>query len=112
MNNPLYNSIKLYIIIIIIIIFIKPNIIYDKKNNKFKSFGTKKNQTLFSFHVISILLAFSVYVFFLLLDKIQNKNIAQYHQMTPIYQPIYTHPYQQFIPNVTTPIQYYYQNEQ
>jgi hypothetical protein len=102
MSNPLYNSIKVYIILIIIIIFIKPELIYDKKNNKFKSFGTKKNQTLLSFHVIAIILAFILYIFFLLLDKIQNKNnnnlnipYINQHNMIP---QIYPQPY----------IQYYY----
>ena len=111
MSNPLYNSIKLYIILIIIIIFIKPNIIYDKKINKFKSFGTRKNETLFSFHVIAIILAIIIYLFFLILDKLQNnKNINNSQQFIPMYQPIYTQ-YQQPIQPLPIHMQYYYTNE-
>lgn len=114
MSKPLYNSIKVYIILIIIIVFFKPDLIYDKKNNKFKSFGTKKNQTLMSIHVISISLAFIVYIFFFLLDKLQNNNNTintnNNHQLMPIYQPIYTQ-YPQPIPQLSMPMQYYYTNE-
>ena len=63
MSNRLYNSIKIYIILIIIIILIRPHFLYDRKNNKFKSFGTKRNETIFSLPIISILLAISIYIF-------------------------------------------------
>ena len=47
-SNPLYNSLKIYIILIIALIYIKPTFIYDKKNKKFKQFGIDKNCTIFS----------------------------------------------------------------
>ena len=124
MSKPLYNSIKLFIILIIIIVILKPDLIFDKKNNKFKSFGTKKNQTLLSFHTISILLAFVIYIFFLLIDKLQNPETINHHQFIPIYNPIYTpHSMQQLSMPITQPFlqsipqsipqstQYYYCDE-
>lgn len=71
-SNPLYNSLKLYIIIIIGLIYFKPEFIYDKKTKKFKQFGINKGSTIFSLPVLSILLAVVLYIIFLWVDKLNN----------------------------------------
>lgn len=68
-NNPLYNSLKVYIIIIILIIYFKPNFLYDKKQKQFKSFGLDKNSTIFSLPILSIFLAILIYFIFSIIDK-------------------------------------------
>jgi hypothetical protein len=70
MNKSLSNSIKLYIIIIISIIIFKPNFLYDNKHKRFKSFGTRKNTTILSLPIFSILLAVLTYTFFQWIEKI------------------------------------------
>ena len=113
MSNILYNSIKIYLLIIILLILIRPDFIFDKKNNKFKSFGIKKNHTIFALPVLSILIAFGTYIIFYIINKSRNKiqtmqshnNIIQqpireyiyypqqypiqYSSQYPIYQPYY-----------------------
>jgi hypothetical protein len=71
-SNPLYNSLKIYIIIIIGLIYFKPEFIYDKKTKKFKQFGINKGNTIFSLPVLSILLAVVLYILFLWIDKLNN----------------------------------------
>ena len=67
--NPLYNSLKVYIIIIVLLIYFKPNFLYDHKKNQFKSFGLDKNSTIFSLPILSIFLAFIIYLVFSWIDK-------------------------------------------
>jgi hypothetical protein len=96
MSNILYNSIKIYLLIIILLIFIRPNFIFDKKNNKFKSFGIKKNHTIFSLPILSILIAFGTYLFFYIINKSKintNTNINTNNQsIPPIREYIYYPP--------------------
>ena len=77
MNKILYNSIKAYILIIISIIILKPDFLYDKKHYRFRSFGTTKNKTLLSLPIFSILIAVLMYIFFSFIDKIEKINIIQ-----------------------------------
>ena len=88
MSNILYNSIKIYLLIIILLIFIRPNFIFDKKNNKFKSFGIKKNHTIFALPVLSILIAFGTYIFFYIINKSRNNTYAIPSHNNIIQQPI------------------------
>jgi hypothetical protein len=83
MNKILSNSIKVYILIIISVIIFKPDFIYDKKHNKFKSFGVNKNKTLLSLPIFSILIAVLIYIFFSWIEKI---NIIQYQYNNLIQQ--------------------------
>ena len=75
-SSPIYNTIIFYIFFIIIIILIKPDTMYEHKTKTFKQFGFEKGQTLFSFPVISIVMAVILYVIFLIMD-IVNKLISQ-----------------------------------
>ena len=75
-NNPLYNSLKVYIIIIVLLIYLKPPFLYDKKQKQFKSFGLDKNSTILSLPILSIILAILIYIIFSWIDKynyIQNE---------------------------------------
>mgnify|MGYP000583450232 CR=1 FL=1 len=51
-SNPLFNSLKIYIIIIIILVYFKPEFIYDNKTKKFKQFGSNKGNTIFSLPIL------------------------------------------------------------
>ena len=108
-SNPLFNTLKSYILIILLLIYFKPDFIYDKKRDKFRKFGINKNKTLFTFPVIAILLPILLYTIFLTIYNItntntnNNKNIGgqQFYQI-----PIQYIPYPiQHIPIQTNPIQ-------
>ena len=55
-DKVLYISIILYICLIMIVLMIKPSFIYDDKNNKYKSFGFSKNETIIPIQLLNILL--------------------------------------------------------
>jgi len=76
-SNPLFDSIKFYILVMLILIFIKPEFMYSKKNKKYKKLGYKKNQTLFTMPILSILIAIIIYIFVLLIHKL-NSNKEKY----------------------------------
>ena len=65
-NNPIRNSIILYLILIFFIIYTKHRMIYDTDNN-FKTFGLSETKTIFPFCLVSALFAILSYYFFTLL---------------------------------------------
>jgi hypothetical protein len=67
--NPLLNSIIVYIIIIVLLLYNKPNLIYDKKIKKFKQFGMDKGKSILSLPVLALVIAMCVYLFFSNFDK-------------------------------------------
>jgi hypothetical protein len=98
-SNPLFNSLKVYIIIIILLVFFKPNFIYDNDTKKFRQFGTNKGNTIFSLPVLSIFLAVILYIIFLSIDKLnnnsnKNKSNNNFSIQLPIQpiQPIQSYP--------------------
>jgi hypothetical protein len=66
--SPLLNTIILFIIIIALIIIIKPKFIYSKKTQKYKTFGSKKNQSLCCFPVFVLFLGIGLYFIFLIAE--------------------------------------------
>jgi hypothetical protein len=62
--NPLFNSILVYIIIILLLIYNKPNIIYDKKTKKFKQFGMTHGKSIMSLPVLAIIISIVTYIIF------------------------------------------------
>lgn len=82
--NPLFNSILIYIIIILLLIYNKPNLIYDKKTKKFKQFGMTHGKSILSLPVFAIIIAIVTYIVFFYIsvsaqvmisyDKIKNKS--------------------------------------
>ncbi len=104
-SNPLFNSLKVYIIIIILLVFFKPNFIYDNNTKKFRQFGTNKGNTIFSLPVLSIFLAVILYIIFLSIDKLnnnsnKNKSNNNFSIQLPI-QPIQSYPIHS-IPQIQT----------
>ena len=71
--SPVSNTIIFYIIIIITIFILKPEIMYSKKNNKFKSFGFGKDETLFSLSSVGIFSSIILYMFFSTIDSLCSK---------------------------------------
>ena len=67
--SPLFNSIIVYIIIILLLIYNKPNLIYDKKTKKFKQFGMTKGKSILSLPVLAMLIAIITYICFLYIEK-------------------------------------------
>ena len=67
--SPLFNSIIVYIIIIILLIYNKPSLIYDKKTKKFKQFGMTKGKSILSLPVLAILIAIITYICFMYIEK-------------------------------------------
>ena len=65
-NSPIKNAIILYLILITIILYFKPTIIFDVNGN-LRVFGLSSDKTVFSFCVISIFLAIISYYLFTLL---------------------------------------------
>ncbi len=62
--NPLFNSIIVYIIIISLLIYNKPKIIYDKKTKKFKQFGMTEGKSILSLPILVILISIVTYIIF------------------------------------------------
>ena len=75
-NNPVYNTVIVFSIIMILVIIIKPDVIYDSTKKEFRQFGTTAGKTLMPIYVIGILIAMLLYIFFYYLstDKSSNKT--------------------------------------
>lgn len=63
-NNPIYNTLIVFTIIILLIYIKKPNIIYDKKKKEYRQFGTKDGKTILPIYIVGILVAVILYIFF------------------------------------------------
>jgi len=63
-DNPLYNTIIIFSVIMGILFLTKPNLIYCSKTKQFRQFGTSRGKTLLPIYIIGILLAVVLYVFF------------------------------------------------
>ena len=50
-------SVLLFIILLIFVLVVKPNFLFDHSKKKYRTFGIKKGQTLITFEIILILLA-------------------------------------------------------
>jgi|688.fasta_scaffold165858_3 hypothetical protein len=72
--NPVFNTIFVYIIVMLLIISSKPKILYDTKRKKFKQFGTGKNETVFTLPIIAILVAVLLYIIFVFIER-YNKSL-------------------------------------
>lgn len=61
-DRVLYLSIFLYIILMALIIFTKPRLMYDEQNKKLRCFGFDDDETLLSLPIVGILLSMCVYI--------------------------------------------------
>jgi predicted PurR-regulated permease PerM len=78
-DNPVYNTILIFTIIILILYITKPNTIYDYDRKEFRQFGTTKGKTLMPIYIIAIVIAILLYIIFYylssnFLDKTKNKT--------------------------------------
>ena len=64
LTNPLYITLFVFMIIMIILYVKKPELIYDNDKKEFRQFGISDGKTLLPIHVIAILLAVALFVFF------------------------------------------------
>lgn len=69
LNNPVQNSIFFYMILILIILYLKPKCLF-KENNELKSFGYGENKTLFNFPVIVLSSGAIIYLLFSTIDQL------------------------------------------
>ena len=78
--NPIYNTILIYLIIMMIIIIIKPQSLFIKENKSIspttkcllKPFGCGQNKTIFTIHAIGIILSIVLYFFISLYESVQK----------------------------------------
>jgi len=72
-NSPLFNTVVLYIIFVIILLVTKPSIMYDRNLNKFKRFGYEENETLVPFSLCVVSSGIVFYLLFSTLDNLCSK---------------------------------------
>lgn len=84
--HPLGISLIVYIIVIIIILTIKPDSVYDKKRKKFKEFGSGHSKTLFPMWLVAIVVGIFSYVFVNIINSLffQSQEISVSNSMIPI----------------------------
>ena len=68
-HNAVLNSVIIYIILIMSIVILKPEFIYNKDTGKFKKFGNKENQTYFTFPIIAVISSIIIYSIFSLIEN-------------------------------------------
>lgn len=69
-DNPVYNAVIMYILIITVILIMKPSFMYDYQNNTFKLFGIGDNKTIYAYPTVTLCSALLLYIFFLLVSII------------------------------------------
>ena len=84
-TNNLYYGILLYIIIVALLVFTKPDFIYDHTKSKYKEYGTAGNKTIFTLPILSIILAIFIAIIVVVTGK---KEQSQPTQPTQSAQPI------------------------
>jgi len=69
-NSALINSILLYLVIIFVIIYQKPDFIYDKYD-RLKKFGINNDdKSLIPFPIFVVLISIGIYLFFTILSQL------------------------------------------
>ena len=79
--NPLINSIVVYIILILLLIYNKPSIIYNKKTKKFKQFGMAEGKSVLSLPILAILLSIIIYIIFSYIER-SAQIYKSYNELT------------------------------
>lgn len=87
----MYYAILTYIIIIVLLVIIKPDFIYDHNNNQYREFGNDPPKTLFTLPVIAILLSIIIVIIFsfsYIGSKQEMKQVEQIRYIpVPYFQP-------------------------
>ena len=97
MSGYTYYAIVIYIIIMITLVILKPDFIYNHNKKIYKEFGTTDGKTLLSLPAISIGMAILLVLLFSILkiDNIESKTKTKYKYK---YVPI---PMMSALPNMT-----------
>ena len=74
-DNPVYNTIIVFSVIMLLVYITKPAVVYDNDKNEFRQFGTTDGKTLLPIYVVGILLAIILYVFFHYLSSRHQDSI-------------------------------------
>ena len=74
-SDTLYNTIIVYIIVIIILLITKPNFLYSHEKKKFKTFGCNEDETILSLPIISIIIAIILYMIFHFIELLNEKTL-------------------------------------
>lgn len=81
-DNPVYNTIIIFTIIILILYITKPITIYDYDKKEFRQFGTTKGKTLMPIYILAIIIAIVLYIVFYYIStvfvdpsKIKKNNV-------------------------------------
>lgn len=69
----LYNAIITYIAIMVALYITKPNIIYNHKSKKFKSFGFGDDNSVFSLPITGTIMSIVVYIIFVVYSLLASK---------------------------------------
>lgn len=67
--STILNSVVIYVIVILVVGMLKPNIMYDHKEDKFKEFGFTHNRTPFTIIVFGAIMSFVIYNMVFMLNK-------------------------------------------
>ena len=71
LTSRIVYSVILYTLIIILIYVSKPKLMFNE-NGSIKSYGIKKNETIYSLGVVSVILSVISFYFFCIIDLIFN----------------------------------------
>ena len=89
-NNTIYHIIIIYIFVVISLVLIKPEFIYNHVTNEYKKFGYTDDKTKISIQMITLGLPIIMVVIFSLFGK--NNETKQFTngviQYIPVFQPI------------------------
>lgn len=85
-DNPVYNTIIVFSIIMLLLYLTKPDVIYDNERREFRQFGTTDGKTLLPIYVVGILLAIILYVFFHFLSLRRNSDKLSTRCTNVIYE--------------------------
>jgi len=69
LSSRIFYAIFLYILIMTLIFLKKPSMLFEK-NGEIKNFGLKKNETMYSVGVLTIVLAIVCFYLFCVIDMI------------------------------------------
>jgi hypothetical protein len=86
-DNPVYNTIIVFSVIMLLVYITKPDVVYDNEKNIFRQFGTTDGKTLLPIYVVGMLLAIILYVFFHYLSLRYQESIPvniRYQDSIPV----------------------------
>ena len=71
-NATLFNTIVFYVLSIVAIMIIKPNLVYCHKQKRFRDFGYGEDKTIFALPVVGISLAILIYFIFFSIETMSQ----------------------------------------